>query len=99
VGGQDQWKGKVIRIAHLGYVDTFNTVIAMSALEMVLSKFGVSVEFGKGVGGGCSGNFIGRLLNLIQFYQIMKPCRFLKFRKLYSLTILNLIKSLFLIVF
>jgi aspartate aminotransferase-like enzyme len=31
-------------------VDTFDTVIAMSALEMALRKFGASVEFGKGVG-------------------------------------------------
>jgi aspartate aminotransferase-like enzyme len=50
VGGQDQWKGKVIRIAHLGYVDTFDTVIAMFALEMALRKFVASVEFGKEVG-------------------------------------------------
>jgi aspartate aminotransferase-like enzyme len=32
-GGQDQWKGKVVRIAHLGYVDTFDIIIAISALE------------------------------------------------------------------
>ena len=48
-GGQDQWKGKVIRIAHLGYVDTFDTVIALSALEMAMRKFGLPVEFGKSV--------------------------------------------------
>ncbi|PIQ97720.1 MAG: aminotransferase [Nitrospinae bacterium CG11_big_fil_rev_8_21_14_0_20_56_8] len=48
-GGQDQWKGKIIRIAHLGYVDTFDTIIAISALEMALRKFGHKVEFGKGV--------------------------------------------------
>ncbi|MEE8268590.1 MAG: alanine--glyoxylate aminotransferase family protein, partial [Nitrospinaceae bacterium] len=48
-GGQDQWKGKVIRIAHLGYVDTFDTIIAISAIEMALKKFGHAVELGKGV--------------------------------------------------
>jgi aspartate aminotransferase-like enzyme len=48
-GGQDQWKGKVIRIAHLGYVDTFDTIIAISAIEMALKKFGHAVEMGKGV--------------------------------------------------
>ena len=48
-GGQDSWKGKVIRIAHLGYVDTFDTIIAISALEMALKKFGHDVELGKGV--------------------------------------------------
>lgn len=49
-GGQDQWKGKIVRIAHLGYVDTFDTVIAIAALEMALKKFGHDVQFGKGVG-------------------------------------------------
>ena len=48
-GGQDQWKGKVIRIAHLGYVDTFDTIIAISAIEMALKKFGHAVELGIGV--------------------------------------------------
>jgi aspartate aminotransferase-like enzyme len=48
-GGQDNWKGKVIRIAHLGYVDTFDTVVAIAALEMALKKFGHNVELGKGV--------------------------------------------------
>jgi len=48
-GGQDDWKGKVVRIAHLGYVDTFDVIIALSALELALKKFGADVEFGKGV--------------------------------------------------
>jgi len=48
-GGQDQWKGKVLRIAHLGYVDSFDVVIAISALEMALKKMGAKVEFGRGV--------------------------------------------------
>lgn len=48
-GGQDQWKGKVLRIAHLGYVDTFDTIIAISALEMALKKFGHPVKMGQGV--------------------------------------------------
>ncbi len=48
-GGQDDWKGKVVRIAHLGYVDTFDVVIAISVIEMALTKFGAKVELGKGV--------------------------------------------------
>ena len=48
-GGQDQWKGKVVRIAHLGYVDTFDTIVAISAIEMALKKFGHAVQMGKGV--------------------------------------------------
>jgi aspartate aminotransferase-like enzyme len=49
-GGQDHWKGKIIRIAQLGYVGDFDIVIAMSAIEMALDKFGVPVKFGSGVG-------------------------------------------------
>ena len=39
--GQDQWKGKVVRIAHLGYVDTFDVIIAISALEMAQKKWDI----------------------------------------------------------
>ena len=48
-GGQDQWKGKIIRIAHLGYVDTFDTIVAIAAVEMALKKFGHNVQLGAGV--------------------------------------------------
>ncbi|RME84133.1 MAG: alanine--glyoxylate aminotransferase family protein, partial [Zetaproteobacteria bacterium] len=48
-GGQDQFKGKIVRIAHLGYYDAFDIVIAISALEMALKRFGVEVPLGKGV--------------------------------------------------
>ena len=49
-GGQDQAKGKIIRIAHLGYADTFDVVTAVSALEMVLAGMGQKVNLGAGVG-------------------------------------------------
>ena len=49
-GGQDQLKGKICRVAHLGYIGTFDIVTAMAALEMGIAKFGKPVEFGKGVG-------------------------------------------------
>ena len=39
-GGQNQRKGKVIRIALLSYVDTVDIIIAISALEMALKKNG-----------------------------------------------------------
>jgi aspartate aminotransferase-like enzyme len=48
-GGQDQLKGKIVRIAHLGYIDVFDTITAIAAFEMALRHFGISVEFGKGV--------------------------------------------------
>lgn len=49
-GGQDQFKGKIVRIAHLGFIDTFDTIVAIGALEMALKKFGYSVDLGRGVG-------------------------------------------------
>ncbi|HAG51813.1 MAG: class V aminotransferase [Deltaproteobacteria bacterium GWC2_42_51] len=48
-GGQDHLKGKIIRIAHLGYVDNFDIIVAISSIEMALRKFGHKIEFGKGV--------------------------------------------------
>ena len=48
-GGQDQSKGKVVRIAHLGYVDTFDVIIAISALEMALKKMVHNITLEKGV--------------------------------------------------
>ena len=49
-GGQDQWKGKIIRIAQLGYIGDFDIIIALSAIEMALDKFSVPVKLGSGVG-------------------------------------------------
>ena len=49
-GGQDQLKGKIIRIAHLGYIGAFDTVTAIAAFEMALRHFGHAVELGRGVG-------------------------------------------------
>jgi len=49
-GGQDRLKGKVIRIAHLGYVGAFDVVTGIAALELALHRFGVPVELGRGVG-------------------------------------------------
>ena len=48
-GGQDQWKGKIVRIAHLVYIDSFDIIIAISALEMALKKMGHDVVLGEGV--------------------------------------------------
>lgn len=49
-GGQDHLKGKIIRIAHLGYMDVFDIVSAIAAFEMALRHFGHAVELGRGVG-------------------------------------------------
>ncbi|RMH52386.1 MAG: alanine--glyoxylate aminotransferase family protein [Zetaproteobacteria bacterium] len=48
-GGQDHLKGKIVRIAHLGYYDVFDIVTAISAIEMALDRFGADVEMGRGV--------------------------------------------------
>jgi aspartate aminotransferase-like enzyme len=48
-GGQDQAKGKIFRIAHLGYVDQFDIILAVAAVEMTLRELGYAVEMGKGV--------------------------------------------------
>jgi aspartate aminotransferase-like enzyme len=48
-GGQETLKGKIIRMAHMGYIDQFDVLAALSALELVLLEMGYSVELGKGV--------------------------------------------------
>jgi aspartate aminotransferase-like enzyme len=47
--GQDQLKGKAIRIAHVGYMGAFDVITAIAALEMALRKFGAEMPFGRGV--------------------------------------------------
>lgn len=49
-GGQDQLKGKICRIAHLGYIGSFDIVTALAALEMGMAAFGREIQFGVGVG-------------------------------------------------
>lgn len=49
-GGQDQLKGRIVRIAHLGYMGAFDIIAAIAAFEMVLRHFGHPVELGRGVG-------------------------------------------------
>jgi aspartate aminotransferase-like enzyme len=48
-GGQDELKGKVFRLAHLGYMNEFDLVVGISAIEMELHKQGYKLELGKGV--------------------------------------------------
>jgi serine---pyruvate transaminase len=49
-GGQNQLKGKIIRIAHCGYFGAFDILTSLSGLEMVLHQLGHEVEHGSGVG-------------------------------------------------
>ena len=48
-GGQGTMRGKIFRIAHMGYVDAFDVLTALGALELVLSDLGFPVKFGEGV--------------------------------------------------
>lgn len=48
-GGQGKLKGKIVRIAHMGYIDKFDLIVGISGLEIVLNKLGYKVELGVGV--------------------------------------------------
>ncbi len=48
-GGQSHLKGKIIRIAHIGYFQELDIIQAISALELVLKDMGYPVELGTGV--------------------------------------------------
>ena len=47
--GQGEMKGKIFRIAHLGYYDFTDTVAVIACLEIILKKLGLPVELGSGV--------------------------------------------------
>ncbi len=49
VGGQDAVKGKIFRIAHLGYFDDFDMLIVIGAIERSLKDLGATVELGRGL--------------------------------------------------
>ncbi len=48
-GGQGKAKGKIFRIAHLGYSDRFDVITAIAGIEMVLKGMGHPVKLGTGV--------------------------------------------------
>lgn len=45
-GGQEKLKGRIIRVAHIGYLDEFDVLSALSALEMALKEVGYSFAMG-----------------------------------------------------
>jgi len=47
--GQQHLKGKIFRIGHMGYVDCFDLLRTISALEFSLIKVGYKLELGLGV--------------------------------------------------
>jgi len=48
-GGQGTMKGNIFRIAHLGYMDRMDVIIAIAATEMALKEAGYPVKMGAGV--------------------------------------------------
>ena len=48
-GGQDHLKGKIFRIAHMGYFDFMDVIQVIAGLEITLYKIGMNIELGKGV--------------------------------------------------
>jgi aspartate aminotransferase-like enzyme len=48
-GGQDDLKGKAMRISHMGYVDPIETIGMIAAIEYTLADCGADVPIGTGV--------------------------------------------------
>jgi aspartate aminotransferase-like enzyme len=48
-GGQGILKGKIFRIAHMGFVDKMDVIIAVGALEMALARLGCPLTLGAGI--------------------------------------------------
>ncbi|MFH1709871.1 MAG: hypothetical protein ABH860_02220 [bacterium] len=48
-GGQEDLKGKIFRIGHLGYADKMDVITAFSALEIVSSQMGAKIKMGDAV--------------------------------------------------
>lgn len=49
-GGQDAYKGKIFRLAHLGFYDELDILTALSATEIVLNQLGYGAEWGRAAG-------------------------------------------------
>ncbi len=48
-GGQGSMKGQIFRIGHIGYIDEFDIITAIAAIEKGLSEAGHTIDFGKGI--------------------------------------------------
>ena len=49
IGGQDQAKGKIFRLGHMGYCGDFDVIAMIAATEMTLKDLGHSFEMGAGI--------------------------------------------------
>ena len=48
-GGQEELKGKVFRIAHMGYIAESDIILGVTCLEKVLTQMGYKFTLGFGV--------------------------------------------------
>jgi aspartate aminotransferase-like enzyme len=48
-GGQAELKGKVFRIAHMGFIEEFDIIVGISCLEKVLAQMGYKFNLGAGI--------------------------------------------------
>ncbi|MGQ9825513.1 MAG: pyridoxal-phosphate-dependent aminotransferase family protein [Desulfotomaculales bacterium] len=48
-GGQGDLKGKIFRIAHMGFAGMADVIVAAGALEMALARMGLEIKLGAGV--------------------------------------------------
>jgi len=48
-GGQDELKGKVFRMAHMGFIEEFDIITGISCLEKVLAQMGYKFQMGTGI--------------------------------------------------
>lgn len=48
-GGQDELKGKIFRVGHMGYVNEFDIIFVILVVERCLYENGYKIELGRGV--------------------------------------------------
>ena len=48
-GGLGPYAGKMVRVGHMGNIDTADLIILISAVESAMRKVGKNVEYGKGI--------------------------------------------------
>ncbi len=48
-GGQAELKGKIFRIAHMGFIEEFDVITGISCLEKVLTQMGYKFQLGLGI--------------------------------------------------
>jgi aspartate aminotransferase-like enzyme len=48
-GGQEELKGKIFRVGHLGYNDKMDVIVALSSIEMAAAASGMNIKLGAGV--------------------------------------------------